>query len=67
MTFATMEVCLERVAYRVQPISVSPGEENHEEDVVVKQQYCAAVRKQVQLVETRVYPKTISCRWTSTA
>ena len=29
-----------------------------EEDVVLKQQYCAAVRKQVQLIETRVYPES---------
>jgi len=29
-----------------------------EEDVIVKQQYCAAVRKQVQLIETRIYPES---------
>jgi hypothetical protein len=29
-----------------------------EENVIVKQQYCAAVRKQVQLIETRVYPES---------
>ena len=29
-----------------------------EEEIVVKQQYCAAVRKQVQLVETRIYPES---------
>ena len=29
-----------------------------EENVVVKQQYCSAVRQQVQLVETRVFPES---------
>ena len=29
-----------------------------EENIVVKQQYCSAVRKQVQLVETRVFPES---------
>jgi hypothetical protein len=29
-----------------------------EEEVVVKQQYCAAVRKQAQLIETRVFPES---------
>ena len=28
------------------------------ENIVVKQQYCSAVRKQVQLVETRVFPES---------
>lgn len=27
-----------------------------ETDVTVKQQYCAAVRKEARLIETRVYP-----------
>jgi hypothetical protein len=27
-----------------------------EKDVVVKQQYCAAVRKEAKLIERRVYP-----------
>ena len=28
-----------------------------EEKVVVKQQYCAAVRQEAKLIETRVYPE----------
>ena len=57
MTFATRDKGGSRVRYKCSTKPFKGERIKMETNVVVKQQYCAAVRKEAQLIETRVYPE----------